>query len=137
RQTSGGLADAEQLEAECCAPIVQRWLLEPRFAVESWRDPVSGFHHVARDPGVARLVRADEANGIEGAEIANVKSGEDKNKPANAADPVKQAPGLWCRRVRLHRASLARGVAAAVQDRRPLARDLRADYSSSANLASS
>ena len=45
---------------------------------------MAGLRHVARDPGVARLVRADEADGPEMAEVADVQSCHDEQSPADA-----------------------------------------------------
>ena len=53
-------------------------------AVEAWCDPVAGFLHVANDPCVTRLVRADEAECAEIVEIAEVKRGEDQGEPEEA-----------------------------------------------------
>ena len=63
RQAGCGFADAEKFEAQGCAPIVERGLLEPRVTVEAWRDPVAGFGHGASDRGVTGFVWADEADG--------------------------------------------------------------------------
>src|SRR5262245_49276141 len=51
---------AEQRVARRQEPVCQRGLLEPFDTAESRGYPVSGLVHLARDFGVARLVRADE-----------------------------------------------------------------------------
>ncbi len=102
-----GFADAEEFEAEGCAPVVERRLLEPGLSVEARRDPVAGFGHVAGDPGVARFVGADEADGAEMAEVADVESGEDQDGPADAGGSILHIRGLMRGRVGLHGASLA------------------------------
>jgi len=83
-QARGGFANAEELEAYCRAPIEKWRLFEPRFSVEARRDPIAGLSHVARDPGVARLVRPDEADGAEMAEVANVERCQDEDGPADS-----------------------------------------------------
>ena len=65
-------ADAEEFEAESGAPVIEDGLFKPRLAIEARRDPIAGFRHVASNPGVARLVRSDEADGAEIVEIADV-----------------------------------------------------------------
>lgn len=77
-------AGAEEFEAEGRAPVIKDWLLEPRLAVEARSDPVAGFGHVAGNPGVARLVGANEADGAEIVEVAEVERGEDKGEPEKA-----------------------------------------------------
>src|SRR5580658_2401139 len=52
-----------QPESDGGCPVVKDRFLEPRAAVESRCNPISGLGHGARDPGVARLVRSEEANG--------------------------------------------------------------------------
>ena len=74
-------ADAEEFEADGGGPIVERRLLEPGLAVEARGDEVAGFGHVAGDPGVARFVWADQADGAEMGEVADVESREDKDEP--------------------------------------------------------
>jgi hypothetical protein len=61
RQARSRFTDAKKLEAECCAPVVQRRFLEPRLAIKPRCYPVAGFYHVASDPRIARLVRSHEA----------------------------------------------------------------------------
>lgn len=58
-QTRGGFANAEELEAECGAPIVERGLFKPGLAIEARGDPVACFLHVAGDPCVAGFVGSD------------------------------------------------------------------------------
>ena len=83
-QTRGGFADAEELEADSCAPIKKRRLFEPGFSVETRSNPVAALKHVAGNPGVARLVWPDEAYGAEMAEVADVKRYDDQNGPADS-----------------------------------------------------
>ncbi len=82
-QPRSGFANAEQLEAQRGAPIEERRLLEPGFAIEARRDPVAGFGHIARDPGVARLVWPNKTDGAEMAEVADVKCGNDEDGPTD------------------------------------------------------
>jgi len=84
RQPRGSFAHAEDLETYCRAPIEKWRFLEPRFSVKARRDPIAGLGHVARDPGVTRLVRPDEANGAEMAEVANVERSQDEDGPADS-----------------------------------------------------
>ena len=84
RQSGGSFADAEKPEAKRSAPVEERWLLKPGFSVQARSDPVSGLSHVACDPRVARLVRADEADGAKMAEVADVYRRRDENGPANS-----------------------------------------------------
>ncbi len=84
RQTSCGFTHAKEFEAQRRAPVKERRLLEPRFAVEVGRDPVACLDHVASDPGVAGLVRTDEADGAEMAEVTDVKSCYEENGPADS-----------------------------------------------------
>src|SRR5258708_4533851 len=65
--------------------VEERRLLNPRLAIEAGGDPIAGLGHVARDPGVARLVRPDEADGAKMAEVADVERGCDENGPANSS----------------------------------------------------
>ncbi len=85
RQPRGGFAHAEELEAKCRAPVEERRLLKPRLSIEARGDPIGGLGHVARDPGVTRLVRPDEADGAKMAEVADVERGCDENGPANSS----------------------------------------------------
>ena len=84
RQPRGGFADAEELEAKRSAPIEERGLLKPRFSVETRRDPIARLSHVACDPSVTRLIRPDEANCAQMAEVADVERRCDENGPANS-----------------------------------------------------
>ena len=84
RQSGGSFANAEKLEAKRSAPVEERRLLEPGFSVEPRCDPIAGLSHVACDPRVARLVRADEADGAKMAEVADVYRRRDENGPANS-----------------------------------------------------
>src|SRR6266705_1092790 len=84
-QPRGCFAHAEELEAKCRAPVEERRLLKPRLSIEARGDPIAGLGHVARDPGVARLVRPDEADGAKMAEVADVERGCDENGPANSS----------------------------------------------------
>ena len=81
RKAGGDFADAKKFETERGAPIVERGLFKPRFAVEARGDPVAGFLHIAGDPGVAGFVGADEAKGAEIVKIAEVEGGEDQDDP--------------------------------------------------------
>ena len=83
-QPRGSFTHAKEHEAERRAPVEERRLFEPRLSVEAWGDPVAGFRHVARDPRIAWLVRSDEADGAEMAEIANVERCQNQNGPADA-----------------------------------------------------
>jgi len=78
RKPSGGFVDAKELEAQSGAPIIEHGFLEPGLTVEARRDPVAGFHHVARDPRVTRLVGTHQANGTEVMEVGEVQSSEDQ-----------------------------------------------------------
>ncbi len=82
-QSRGGFAHAEEIEAKCSAPVEERWLLEPGFSIKARCDPVASLRHVARDPGVARFVWPDEANGSKMAEVANVERRKYEDGPAN------------------------------------------------------
>src|SRR5260370_41956778 len=73
---------------------MERRLPEPGFAREARRHPVAGFGHVARDPGVARLVRTDESDCPQMAEVANEKSRADQHGPADAS---REALSLFLR----------------------------------------
>src|SRR5208282_6105720 len=84
RKVSGGFAHTEELETQTSGPVVERRFFKPGLAVQSRRDPVTGFRHVARDPGVARLVRADKSYGAEIVKIAEVQCGEDQRDPGEA-----------------------------------------------------
>src|SRR5258708_1564790 len=84
RQPRGGFANAEELETECRAPVIKNGPFKPRLSVEARRDPVAGLGHLARYPGVARLVGSDEADGAEMAEITDVKSCQDEDGPADS-----------------------------------------------------
>ena len=53
-------------------------------AVESGRNPVAGFHHVAGDPGIARLVWPDETESAKIVEVTEVECGEDEEDPREA-----------------------------------------------------
>src|SRR5215469_10410503 len=44
------------------APVVQRWLLQPRLTEENRRHPVVAFEHLASNLGVAWLVDPDKAD---------------------------------------------------------------------------
>ena len=96
RQACSGFANAEELETERRAPVIEDRLFKPGLAVEARRDPIAGFGHVASDPGVAWLIRADETDGTEIVEIADVKCGEDQHDPGETrrgerglCDPVQ------------------------------------------------
>ena len=75
---------AGEFEEDSGGPIVKDRLFEPRLAVEARSDPVAGFGHVASDPGVARFVRSDEADGAQVAEITYIEGGDDEDDPADA-----------------------------------------------------
>src|SRR5260370_607223 len=83
RQARRGFAHPKELEAQRSAPVEERRLFKPWLSVQTRRDPVAGFGHVARDPGVARLVRPDEADGAEMAEVADVERRKNKDGPAD------------------------------------------------------
>ena len=70
--------DAENAHRDSGEPVIQHWLLEPRRAPETRRNPIMRLSHGAGDRGVARLVRANEAKRAQAAEQAHVE--EDKNK---------------------------------------------------------
>src|SRR5207253_3030160 len=53
-------------------------------AVETQRDPIARLSHVACDPSVTRLIRPDEANCAQMAEVADVERRCDENGPANS-----------------------------------------------------
>src|SRR5208283_268641 len=80
-EASGGLADAEKLEAEGCGPVIEDRLFEPRLAIEARSNPVAGLGHVPCNPGVARLVGTDEADDAEIVEVAEIERGEDEDGP--------------------------------------------------------
>ena len=84
RQTSCGFTHAKEFEAQRRAPVKERRLLEPRFAVEVGCDPVACLDHIASDPGVSGFVGADEADGAEMAEVADVESRYDESGPADS-----------------------------------------------------
>src|SRR5260370_1171548 len=71
-------------EAERGAQIEKWRLFKQRFSIRTRSDPIAGLRHVARDPGVARLVRADETDGPEMAEVAYAQSRHDEQSPADA-----------------------------------------------------
>ena len=81
-KAGGGFADTKKLEAQRGTPIIKRRFFEPGLTVEARRDPVARFHHVARDPGVARLIGTDEADGAEIVEVRDVQSGKDQCGPS-------------------------------------------------------
>ena len=83
-KAGGGFADTKKLETQRGTPIIKRRFFEPGLTVEARRDPVARFHHVARDPGVARLIGTDQADGTEVMEVAEVQSGEDQGNPSEA-----------------------------------------------------
>lgn len=84
RQTCRGFAHAKKFEANRGSPIIERRFLEPRLAVQTRRDPVACLRHVARDPRIARLVRTDEPDSSQVAEIADVQRGANQRSPADA-----------------------------------------------------
>ncbi len=47
------------------SPIIENWLLKPRLAEKSRRNPVAGLGHSARDPDVSWLVGANQTDGAE------------------------------------------------------------------------
>ena len=80
----GWCAGAKELEEDRASPIEKRRFFEPRLSVKPRRNPIARFRHIARDPGIARLIGTDESNDSEMAEIANIKSDQDQNGPADA-----------------------------------------------------
>src|SRR5580658_391867 len=52
-------------ESDCSRPIIKDGLFKPRGSPKFWRNPVAGFGHGAGDPGVARFVGTDQADGAE------------------------------------------------------------------------
>ena len=50
-------------------PVQQRRFFEPRRAVQARRDPIAGMRHFAADGGVARLVRSQESDPAQAAQI--------------------------------------------------------------------
>jgi len=92
-QASRGFAHAEEFEAQRAAPIVERWLFEPRFSIQARGYPVAGFGHVARDPGVTWLIGTDEADGAEVAEVADVERRRDEDGPADPRSGI--GPGFF------------------------------------------
>src|SRR5437868_2682908 len=50
-------------------PIEQRRFFEPRGSVKTRRDPVARVRHFAADGGVARLVRSQESDSAQAAQI--------------------------------------------------------------------
>src|SRR6516162_1412000 len=82
-QSRSGFAHAKPLEAKPGAPVIKRWLLEPRPPVEPRCDPVMRLHHGPGDPGVTRLIRTDESQEPKMAEVADVKSDAQEHAPPN------------------------------------------------------
>src|SRR5208282_1324214 len=73
------------LESERGSPIIKDRFLEPRAAVESRCNPISGLGHRARDPSIARLVRSHEADGSQVAKQADQRretNREPREKPS-------------------------------------------------------
>ena len=64
-------------------PVIKDGLFEPRGAVEPRSDPVAGLGHGAGDPGVARLVGSDQA---EGAEMREEADGDDGDRGENRGE---------------------------------------------------
>ena len=81
-QARGGFTNTKEFEAEGGPPVVEWRLFKPRLAIEVRSDPVAGLGHVARDPSVSRLVRADKANGAKVAEVADVQRRDEENDPS-------------------------------------------------------
>ena len=75
RQARGPFGRQVQCETERGGPVIEDGLFEPRAAVETGSYPVAGLGHGAGDPGVARLVGTDEAEGAEVAEKAEADDG--------------------------------------------------------------
>ena len=71
RQPRSPLRGEMQQESDRSGPVVENRLLKPRVSVQAWSDPVAGSGHGARDPDVARLIGADEADGAQAAEKAD------------------------------------------------------------------
>ena len=84
RAATSGAPGAEEFEEQSASPVEKRRFFEPRLAIKPWSNPVAGFRHVARDPGVTRFVGADKANHTQMAEIADVESDQDQHGPADA-----------------------------------------------------
>jgi len=80
-EARGSFIHAKQLEAERGSPVEQRGLFKPAMAVESRRDPVARFRHVAGDPGVAWLVWTNETESAQIVEVREVECGEDEENP--------------------------------------------------------
>jgi hypothetical protein len=80
----GSFVHAKKFEAEGGSPVEQRGLFKPGMAVESRRNPVAGFRHIAGNPGIARLIRTDETESTEIVEVTEVECGEDKENPREA-----------------------------------------------------
>src|SRR5207244_4152682 len=98
-QSRRGFAHAKPFEAKPGAPVIKRRLLEPRPPVEPRRDPVMRLHHGPGDPGVPRLIRADESQHVKMAEVADVKGDAEEHAPSNQGAPGHGAI-LGYRRVR-------------------------------------
>ena len=93
-QASRGFGCAEELEAQRRTPIIEWGLFEPGLAVEPRRDPIAGLYHLARDPGVARLVGADKADSAEMAKIADIEGGQYQQRPAETSRQLRPVPAL-------------------------------------------
>jgi len=77
----GSFVHAAKFEANGGSPIEQRGFFKPWMAVESRRDPVPRFRHVAGDPGVARLVWTNETESAAIVEVTAVECREDEENP--------------------------------------------------------
>ena len=85
---------AGEFEEDGGGPVVEDRLFEPRLAVETRRDPVAGFGHVASDPGVAGFVGPNKAYDVEVAEVADVEGEGDKGGPGDALGEGRVNPWL-------------------------------------------
>src|SRR5208282_3448381 len=80
RQACGPIAHAEDAVGQHRLPVVERRLLQPRFASERGCNPVVARQHLVGDLSVARLISANQSK---------VREAEEKQEPAESG---KQEP---------------------------------------------
>src|SRR5689334_11830657 len=86
---------AKQFEKNRSAPIKQRRLFEPRPPVQPRCYPITRFRHVASDPRIAWLIRTDESNHSEIAEITDVQRNSDEDYPGGALRHARHCLVDW------------------------------------------